>query len=61
MPTILVHCECGAAFERTDQVRDDPESGRYACPSCGRELASWDSSRHPEYRFVENGNDAAEG
>ena len=56
---IIVSCECGATFERTEETSSRAETGGFSCPECGAGIASWDSATHPEFRELEPSGEGA--
>jgi hypothetical protein len=52
MNAMLVSCDCGATFERTEEISESRETGCFNCPGCGSQVASWTSRRHPEYQLA---------
>lgn len=53
MSEIQIKCECGAIYQRAENVTSYEDKGHFDCQVCGKEIASWHSSRWPSFALLE--------
>jgi hypothetical protein len=45
-------CNCGAVYERTEEIVDVRERSDFQCLLCREVIESWHSASVPKYRFI---------
>jgi len=51
-PTIL-HCACGACYERRERMLPIKDIGLFACEACGERIEIWSGRTVPMFKRVE--------
>jgi hypothetical protein len=52
-PTIL-HCGCGACYERRERVLPIKDIGLFACELCGERVEIWSGRTVPLFKRIES-------